>query len=124
VEFDNFWTDQVDLAQLAAVPTPTPGYQGVLQGEVLAHFLGERYYAVTHPMPPGTTFQQWYTDAHLNGGIPAENAYRGDVGLATTVAAITTLPPGNIIRDTFSDGTHQDLTFDAAFNVHVGPVTP
>jgi len=122
VFIDSFTTNLVDVGQIGELPQSLPaGQQEVVQGELIAHFLGEREYAATHP---GSS----YNDAHNNGAIPAENAYRQNLGETLDLNTIVSGsgPAGSIaaVIDNFVNGSHETLWLDSTFHLHGGPVVP
>jgi hypothetical protein len=120
VFLDEFDTKLVDVGQLGQLPTSLPADQGVTQGEIIAHLLGERYYAATHP---GSDFA---TD-HILGGVKAQNDYRTDLGATLMVETATFATPGPGFQAAgqylYTGGLRQVLQLDPNMNVQVGPVS-
>jgi hypothetical protein len=121
VVIDSFETKMVDVGQLGEVPTALPADQGITQGELIAHILGERYYAAT---VAGSDFDK----AHLGGGIPKENAYRANIGATSMVEDIVraTPAPGFLAarRWVFIDDKQAIIQVYPNYHIQVGPVFP
>ncbi len=116
VLLDDFETNLVDVGQIGELPQSVPaGQQGVVQGEIIAHMLGERENAAINPSG-ATNPTALYNYAHIHGGFPAENAYRQDVGETLNVSTVTGLVAGQSIPAGITAIEPTTVTFTSSLN--------
>jgi hypothetical protein len=112
--FDNFNNNQVYLDDIKQLPKAVaPGNIAVTQGQVIAHFLEERHFALTQPAPPGV---DPFDPAH-QAGIGAENMFRQDTHQPAISRPASGHPASGTITLFFDGGGEEQFLRDAAGRV-------
>ncbi len=108
--FDNFAGRRVFLSDILQLPRSTKhGSDEITRGQVLSHFLEERFAAPSgagNVMPPA---------AHA-AGIQQENLYRQDLGQSPITNQFFHAA-SNTYTIFFADGNEEQIHFDAAMNM-------
>jgi hypothetical protein len=113
--FSNRGVDLQDLEHFDRRNAPHRHPNEVSRGEILVHFLGERYHDLTHPLPPGDQYR--FGPAH-DQAIVEQNRYRAERGqVPVETSVLTRGAPGTgelTWRVRFRDGTTQVVDTDAS----------
>ena len=103
--FDNFSSDTVFLQDIRQLPAAVPaGNDAITRGQVIAHFLAERY----NEALTGAGFS---TD-HA-AGIALENLFRQDTHQPAITGWYKQTTSGNTLTIFFSDGGEEQILYDA-----------
>jgi hypothetical protein len=119
---DSFETREVDLADLEGFGTGREANRHrdqLSRGEVITHFLAERYHDVSHPVADGN-LRSRFTPSHTEA-IRQQNLYRTERGQAPLISSTMTDPDRLTGRSTATfrmrGGVAQQMTVDAESDV-------